>query len=191
MKKTPLQRAYNDLSVQIKAYKKEITNKSFKDQNVFAHHEDGSHYIFYNSFYEKFLAQTENDIGSYQIPFYVVFSRETEPQIFHTYLFTIHQYGEAVENDWEKTKTIRPRLIHKPAHDYLKKQGRDLSCPDFDWDTIAVIRMRNIYMSLRWAVVEETDDTYYVFTEHNGYYAIPKKIGHVTVSKWNPLEKDK
>ena len=43
-------------------------------------------------------------------------------------------------------------------------------------------------MSLRWACVEETDDTYYVFTEHNGYYAIPKKIGNVTVSKWNPLE---
>ena len=186
-KKTTLQKTLKKLHKAHKAiddHKKTLTNKDFKREFVFVHHEDDSHFIFEDAFIVDFnIADSDDDKNPFK--FKVVFSRGAEPQMFFPRdLFTIQQYGEVVENTWEKTKKYRPKRIQKPAYDYIKKQGVEFEIKDFCPQTLAIVRMPYLYMSLNHAKIVETDDVTYVFTEHNGNYAIKKKDGQVTEIRW-------
>lgn len=186
MKPTTLQIALKKLQKAIDDHKKTLTNKSFKGENVFVDHEDGSHFIFYDAFiFEFIIDDIDEKDPARNLIFKVVFSRDVEPQMFHPGdLRTIFQYGEPEENTWEKTKAYRPKKIQKPAHDYIKKNNVKFECSDFCGQNLAIIRMPWVYMSLTHSKIIETDDVTYVFTEHNGHFAIKKKDGQVTESIW-------
>lgn len=184
MEKNEYSRILDKLQEEIKKRKKKMTTRSFKGQMVFVHHEDGSYFIFYDAFVHK-ISITHNDEESgqpYDNKFHVVFSRYIEPQAYRCdELCLCVTYGESYEKTWEKDKVYRPRIIHKPASDYLKKNGRKLYCKDFNYDTVLVDFKWYVIMSLNHAKVEIVDDTTYIFTEHQGYYAFKNDEINISV----------
>lgn len=178
MKKNTASLVWDKLQKEIKKKKKTLTTRSFRGQMVFVHDEDGSYFIFYDAFVHKILIphyDSEED-HSYEHKFHVVFSRYLEPHAFHyNETCVCIAYGEECEKTWEKEKVYRPRLIRKPAKDYLRKNKRVLTCKDFNLDEVLVDIKWYARMCLRFARVERDGDTTYIFTEHQGYYAFKHK----------------
>ena len=174
MKKNTASLVWDKLQEEIKKRKKVITARSFTGLMVFVHHEDGSSFIFYDAFFHKVLIthKDEESSKSHNYEYYVVFSRYLEPQAYRCdELCICVEYGESCEKTWEKDKMYRPRIIHKPASDYLRKNKRVLTCKDFNLDEVIIDIKWYARMSLRFAKVERDGDTTYIFTEHQGYFA--------------------
>ncbi len=177
MKKNSYSTAWSQLQKKIKEVRKTLTTKSFLGQTVFVHHYDGSYFIFRDAFVHDMSVFQPNEDGENNVyEWHVVFSRYLEPQAFHTVdLYQCVMYGEEEEKTWEKEEAYRPRIIHQPAKDYLKKNNKVLTCKDFNYATVIVDVKWYATMSLSYAKVEVVDDTIYIFTEHQGYYAFKKK----------------
>lgn len=176
--KNDFQLAHDILHEKIRARKKTMTSRSFKGFGVFIHHEDGSYFIFQDALLWEALIE----VGKKNYVFNVVFSRYIEPQIFYpSDLKACHVYGDAEEKTWEKAKAYRPRKVHKPAHDYLKKSGLKLTCKDFTYEGILIEIGWHTTMYLTHKKIEMTGNTIYIFTEHHGYYAFKKKDIHLSV----------
>ncbi len=178
MKKNTASLVWDELQKEIKEIKKEMTTRSFEGQMVFVHHEDGSYFIFYDAFVREIaIAHEDEESGeSYNHYYDVVFSRYIEPQAYRCdELCICTSYGESYKKTWEKEKAYRPRRIHKPARDYLRKNNRILTCKDFNIGEVIVDVKWYARMCLRFARVERDGDTTYIFTEHQGYYAFKHK----------------
>jgi hypothetical protein len=176
-KENPLQRGYKKLYKAIKDYKRNLTSYSFKGQKVLVHDYDGSYFLFDNAFYVHFDVENKDKDGkTYTIEWVVVFSCEIEPQIFfYSDIFTILQYDEEYDPTWEKEKAYRPLKVHKLATDYIKKNNKTFTLKDFPYYQMVLIRTRYCTISLQYAFVEETEDYYYIYSEHHSGFGFKKK----------------